>query len=85
MDFNPFRIKAFLPPLFAEQVARPEVVRRAVNEKPTTLVGARGVRWHIGNVEPIDDNGLYLRLGRTSRSTMPFLDQGVSGRFTVEA
>jgi hypothetical protein len=74
VDLNLFRVKAFLPPLFAEQVRPADAVRRAVEEKPTAVIGARGGRWHIGNVQVLDDNGLYFALGRTSRATVQLLD-----------
>lgn len=74
MDLNLFRIKALLPPLFADQIETAQAVRRAIEEKPTTSAAARGVRWHIGNVETLDANGLYFALGRTSRSRVPILD-----------
>jgi hypothetical protein len=74
VDLNLFRIKTFLPPLFAEQLTPPAAVRRAIEEKPTAVVGVRGGRWHIGNVQPLDDNGLYFALGRTSRATVQLLD-----------
>lgn len=73
MDLNLFRIKAFLKPLFAEQVTPPQAIRQAVEEKPTAVLGVRG-RWHIGNVAPLDADGLYFALGRTSRATIQLLD-----------
>jgi len=35
--------------------------------------------WHIGNVTPIDENGLYFRLGRTSTSTLEIYDEEEGG------
>jgi hypothetical protein len=74
VDLNLFRVKAFLRPLFADEVTPPEALRRAIEEKPTSVGGASGGRWHIGNVQPLDANGLYFALGRTSRATIPLLD-----------
>jgi hypothetical protein len=74
VDLSLFRIKVFLPPLFGANLTAPVALREAIEEKPTRETGARGVRWHLGNVEELDDNGLYFALGRTSRGTIPLLD-----------
>lgn len=73
MDLNLFRIKVFLPPLFAD-ITPPTALRQAIEEKPTSIGGALSVRWHIGNVQSLDANGIYFALGRTSRATLQLLD-----------
>lgn len=36
--------------------------------------------WHIGNIETLDATGLYFRLGKMSRRTLPMLDS-ITGDF----
>ena len=35
-----------------------------------------GYVWHVGNVNPLDDNSLYFRIGRTTKSTIEMYDRG---------
>jgi hypothetical protein len=65
----------------AERTAQ-ELFRSALFERPT-VPSRRGVFWHIGNVEPIDNAGLYFRLGRTTRATLPMIDEE-SGDFVEQ-
>lgn len=59
---------------FEGSLTPPQLLRRMMAEKPTSK-GAVVSRWHVGNVVDIDKSGLYFRLGRTSRSTLPLLNR----------
>lgn len=53
LEFQLFRIKVFpsrQTQLFGEPLSARELVRRAVEGRPTTEL-RRGVTWHIGNVK----------------------------------
>lgn len=80
MDLSLYRIKAFLPPLFKDPIPPATAVRRAVEQKPTTTTGLRGGRWHIGNVQSVDTDGVYFALGRITKAAVPVLDP-VTGNF----
>lgn len=76
MDFSLFRVKVFRPTqkeMFTDDVSPQAILREAVLERPT-LPLMRGYDWHIGNVEVLDDSGLYFALGRTARSKVSVLD-----------
>jgi hypothetical protein len=69
-----FRIKAFILPVFEGVLSPSAVVRQAIEEKPMTAPGIRGGRWHVGNVEPVDADGLYFKFGRTTKTTRSSID-----------
>lgn len=48
-------------------------LRESVEQRPTSKP-RRGVSWHIGNVETLDAKGLYFRLGKMSKRTLPMLE-----------
>lgn len=82
MDFSLFRVKVLLPgdpTLFAGSMTPSEVLEAMILERPTARAWNRQV-WHIGNVERIDENGVYFALGRTARTTRPVLDEN-TGNF----
>jgi len=77
MEIELYRVKVFWPSnrnLFAELMDRPEFLRQAVAALPTGRAW-RGMRWHIGNVEPIDPAGLYFRIGREAVKKVSVLDR----------
>jgi hypothetical protein len=77
MQLDLFRIKVFpdgAPTLFDEPLNPSDALRAALVERSTTSP-RRGVSWHVGNVEPLDESAYYLRLGKRSRSTVPMLDE----------
>lgn len=84
LEFQLFRIKVFPSAqrsLFPEQQKTPQQILVDVIRSLPELELRKGFVWHIGNVSQIDEEGLYFRLGRTSRATIEiyrdgkFLDQ----------
>jgi hypothetical protein len=72
-----FRIKVFAPAqatLFTPGFDPGISLRTAIGDRPTSKM-RRGVSWHIGNVEKLDSTGLYCRLGKMSKRTLPMLDR----------
>lgn len=84
LEFQLFRIKVFpsaQESLFPDERKTPQqILVQGIRSLPE-LELRKGFVWHIGNVSEIDDEGLYFRLGRTSRTTIEiyrdgkFLDQ----------
>lgn len=74
---RPLQANAFDPGLSA-----PQLLREMLLEKPTAP-SQWGSQWHIGNVEIIDDSGVYFALGRMTKATLPILLKG-SGDFVEE-
>lgn len=74
---RPIQANAFDPGLPA-----PDLLRAMLLEKPTAT-SRYGSQWHIGNVEIVDDSGIYFALGRTTKATLPILLEG-SGDFIEE-
>lgn len=60
--------------LFDSKLDPPTVLHQSILRRPTAVVNKRAV-WHIGNVEPVDDTGLYFRIGRRSKQRVPVYDQ----------
>lgn len=46
----------------------------AIRQKPSTE-RRTGYTWHIGNVATVDANGLYFRIGRTTKATTSSYDE----------
>src|SRR5438093_737051 len=81
LEFQLFRIRIYPSQqreLFAREITRPQMLREAIRSLPSGEF-RRGLIWHIGNVTPIDENGLYFRLGRTSTSTLEIYDEEEGG------
>jgi len=81
LEFQLFRIKVFPSKqreLFEKDRTRPEMVRETIQSLPSGEFRT-GLIWHIGNVTPIDEAGLYFRLGRTSTSTLEIFDEEEGG------
>lgn len=81
LEFQLFRIKVHPSQqreLFAREGTRQQMLRETIQSLPAGEF-RHGLIWHIGNVTPIDENGLYLRLGRTSSSTLEIYDEDEGG------
>lgn len=71
-EFQLFKIKAHLPPqpsLFEPRIMPDAAVALTINTAPSCEL-RHNVIWHIGNVASIDKDGLYFRIGKTTRSTV---------------
>lgn len=78
MDFQLFKIQVFPSnqgELFGEPLSKREILEQTVQSSPETEFRT-GIVWHIGNFVQIDPNSLYLRLGRTTRSTVEIYRDG---------
>lgn len=84
MQLDLFRIKVFPRSregsLFDRGQSPQQVIRDAVEDRSTSRRN-RGTQWHIGNVEPVGEEGLYFRLGRRSRAMLSQIDEE-TGNFT---
>jgi hypothetical protein len=79
IEFELFRIKVFAleqAGIFAAEVFNPSLALVAAIRKTPSLEIRRGHTWHIGNVEVVDDFGMYFALGRTTKTTKPLYDEG---------
>lgn len=77
LEFQLVRIKVYPSPqgkLFEEERTRPEILRESILSLPSSELRA-GMIWHIGNVTPLDQTGLYFRIGRTSQSTIEIYNE----------
>ncbi len=85
MNFSLFRIKVLKSTqrdLFLIEIDPPKLLEEAIRERPTDSAHRKG-QWHIGNIETIDNSGIYFAIGRTIKSTMPVLDED-TGNFIEE-
>lgn len=80
LQFQLFRIQVFFPPqprlpTLGDDERDPATVLRGAIESRPERESKPGVRWHIGNVEPLGTDGMYFALGRTTRATMELYDE----------
>lgn len=77
LEFQLFRIKVYpLQGILFEQPKSPfEILKQVIISLPFAEF-RRGMVWHIGNVCGIEQDGLYLRLGRTTKSTIEIYQDG---------
>jgi hypothetical protein len=72
--FQLFRLRLFVSPtLFNQDVDRIELLEKVIKGRPSAEL-RKGYWWHIGNVEIIDDKGVYFALGRTTKSIFELYD-----------
>jgi hypothetical protein len=79
--FHLFRIRVFAPEqssLFGAFNPQVELLRTLERRPAARIRGA--YTWHVGNVTPLDDFGVYFALGRTSRKTLEQYDEA-TGNF----
>ena len=72
LEFQLFRVKAFhlaegLP--FPNRPTPSELLRSAIKSGPSKELRP-GVTWRIGNVEELDENGVYFRFGKTTKAML---------------
>lgn len=78
LDFQLFRIKvrpSHQGVLFDQQKSPSEILQEVVLSLPSAEF-RKDMIWHIGNVTSIDKNGLYFRVGRTSKSKIEIYHNG---------
>lgn len=79
LDFQLFRIKVFPPrqlSLVRKNHQPQEILIDALNKLPSAE-GSRGIIWHIGNIEKLDQDGYYFRFGKTTKSTFEVYENGL--------
>jgi hypothetical protein len=78
LEFQLFRIKAYPPiqtQLFTKPKSPPEILQETIRSHPSVEL-RKGMIWHIGNILNIDKDGLYFRVGRTTKSMIAVYQNG---------
>jgi hypothetical protein len=78
LDFQLFRIKVYLPKmksLFYEDLTPSQFLKEVILLKPSAEL-RKNFFWHIGNVSPIGNSGLYFRIGKTTKVKMEIFQNG---------
>ena len=78
LDFQLFRVKVYIPSqinFFIMNKSPTEILKEIVFSLPSAEL-KRGMIWNIGNVTPIDETGIYFRIGRMSKSTIEVYQNG---------
>jgi hypothetical protein len=77
IDLNLFRLKVFPTEQreLWENLTPPEIFRRVVTSLPSAEF-RRGSIWHIGNIEAIDQDWAYFRIGKTTRTLVGLYREG---------
>ena len=78
IDFQLFRITVYPSKqinMFEGQKSPSEILKETVLTLPSAEL-RKGIIWHIGNISSIKDDGLYFRVGRTSKSTIAVYQDG---------
>ena len=73
LEFQLFRIKVYLS--IITKKGRSEVLKESILSSPVAEF-RKGMTWHIGNISPIEEMGLYFRVGRTSTSKFEVYQNG---------
>lgn len=78
LDFQLFRIKVYLPKmksLFYKDLTPSEFLKETILLKPSAEL-RKDFIWHIGNVSPVEQSGLYFRIGKTTKVKMEIFQDG---------
>jgi hypothetical protein len=77
IDLNLFRLRVFPSSQreFWNNLTPPEIFKNVVESLPSGEL-RRGNVWHIGNIDPIDQDWTYFRLGKTSRTKVEMYRNG---------
>ncbi len=85
-DFYLYRMKLVLSEqrnLFGqEELSRPEIIKRIITDKPKYDLG-KGLSWHIGNVNFLNNFSGYFAVGKTTKSILEKYDEE-TGNFIEE-
>ena len=77
-EFHLFRLKIYKPrqmSLFVQDKSPLEILREVIFSLPSAEL-RKGITWHIGNITYLDEDGLYFRIGRISKSTIETYKDG---------
>ncbi len=78
LEFQLFRIKVLASDqmrLLNDALGPRELLSQVLASRPEAEL--RPATWHIGNIERLDDAGLYFRVGKTTRATIEAYRDGV--------
>jgi len=78
LEFQLFRVMVYPSKqinMFEEQKSPSEILKDTISRLPFAEL-RKGVIWHIGNISSIGEDGLYFRVGRTSKSTIAVYQDG---------
>ena len=78
LEFQMFRIKVYPSMqgfLFEHPKTPSEILKDVILSLPSAEL-RKGMIWHIGNLSPIKEGGLYFRIGRTTKSTLEIYENG---------
>ena len=78
LDFQLFRVKVYPSQqglLFDPPRTPSQVLQETVLSLPAAEL-RQGATWHIGNVTPLDELGMYFRVGRISHATLEVYQNG---------
>lgn len=78
IDFQLFRLMVYPSKqinMFEEEKSPSEILKDTIFTLPSAEL-RKGIIWHIGNISSIKDDGLYFRVGRTSKSTIAVYQDG---------
>ena len=78
INFHLFRIMVYPSKqidMFEKEKTPSQILRETIQSFPSVEL-RKGKIWHIGNVTPIDDIGIYFRVGRTSKYKIEVYQDG---------
>ncbi len=78
LKFQLFRIKVYPSGqgLLFDKTKKPhQIILEAIQSLPETGPEKR-IGWHLGNISKIDENGLYFRIGRTTKARREVYEDG---------
>ncbi len=70
LEFQLFSVKVYPSRqglLFKKPKKPPEILQETICSVPSTEI-RKGMIWHIGNISKIDNDGLYFRVGKTTKA-----------------
>lgn len=90
VQFQLFRIQVFFDPQMRLPIRGPlrerdrtAIIEQAIRSKPSIRT-TTGMVWHLGNVEEVQNRVLHFAVGRTTRTTMDYFDEGKGDFIEVE-
>ena len=84
-EYHLFRakfIKSHQRNLFDQNITASELMKSAINEKPSSEL-RKGYHWHIGNIHFFNNDTGYFAIGRTTTLSIEKFDE-TTGNFTEE-